>query len=69
MASYLAELNERCSVHGTDLETANSLFLIMLSGNHRFRCLLGLQSGLSAAGKHKLTNAAITLFPRGLGYA
>ena len=65
VSSYLAELH----VHGTlsipDLETSSRLFLNMLKGDQHFRCLLGLESGLSETAKQRLIDAAVSLFIKG----
>lgn len=69
MSSYLAELQERGILQIPDLETSSHLFLDMLKGDKHFRCLLGLQSGLSEVEKQRLIEAAVALFLRGHGYA
>jgi len=68
MASYLAELNARGILKVPDLETSSRLFLDMLKGDQHFRCLLGLQSGLSEAVKQKLISTVVSFFLKGHGY-
>ena len=68
MSSYLAELHARGILNIADLETSSHLFLDMLKGDQHFRCLLGLQSGLSDAEKRHLIDAAVSLFLKGHGY-
>ena len=68
MASYLAELNAKGTLNIPDLEMSSRLFLNMLKGDEHFRCLLGLQSGLSEAAKQRMVDAAVSLFLKGHGY-
>jgi len=68
MTSYLAELNAQGILNISDLETSSQLFLGMLKGDEHFRCLLGLQSGLSEAAKQRKIDAAVSLFLKGHGY-
>ena len=68
MSSYLAELNARRILRISDLETSSHLFLDMLKGDQHFRCLLGLESGLTERAKRKLIDAAVSLFLKGHGY-
>jgi TetR/AcrR family transcriptional repressor of mexJK operon len=68
MASYLAELNVRGILKIADLETSSRLFLDMLKGDQHFRCLLGLQSGLSETVKQRLISTVVSFFLRGHGY-
>ncbi|MCK9619403.1 MAG: TetR/AcrR family transcriptional regulator [Methylobacter sp.] len=68
MASYLAELNARGILTIPDLETSGRLFLDMLKGDQHFRCLLGLQSGLSETEKQRLIVAVVSFFLKGHGY-
>jgi TetR/AcrR family transcriptional repressor of mexJK operon len=68
MASYLAELNARGILKIADLETSSRLFLDMLKGDQHFRCLLGLQSGLSEAVKQRLISTVVSFFLKGHGY-
>nr|WP_269747949.1 TetR/AcrR family transcriptional regulator [Methylomonas lenta] len=42
--------------------------LNMLKGDRHFRCLLGLQSGLSGEEKRHLIDAAVSLFLKGHGH-
>lgn len=49
LTSYIAELHARGILSIDDIETSGSLFLNMLYDDNNFRCLLGLQSGLSEA--------------------
>jgi len=68
MASYLAELNARGILKIADLETSSHLFLDMLKGDQHFRCLLGLQSGLSETVKQRLISTVVSFFLKGHGY-
>ncbi len=68
MASYLAELNSHGILNITDLETSSRLFLDMLKGDEHFRCLLGLQCGLSQEAKQRKIGAAVSLFLKGYGH-
>lgn len=68
LSSYLAELHARGILNIVDIETASRLFLDMLKGDQHFRCLLGLQSGLSEADKQRLIDATVSLFLKGHGH-
>ncbi|HEY8219247.1 MAG TPA: TetR/AcrR family transcriptional regulator [Methylobacter sp.] len=68
MASYLAELNARGILKIADLEASSHLFLDMLKGDQHFRCLLGLQSGLSETAKQRLISTVVSFFLKGHGY-
>lgn len=68
LSSYLAKLNARGILSVDDLETSSRLFLDMLKGDQHFRCLLGLQSGLSDTAKKRLIDAAVLLFIKGHGH-
>lgn len=68
MAAYLAELNARGILKIADLETSSHLFLDMLKGDQHFRCLLGLQSGLSETVKQRLISTVVSFFLKGHGY-
>lgn len=68
LSSYLAELNARGILKVDDIETSSRLFFGMLKGDQHFRCLLGLQSGLSDEAKQRLIDAAVSLFLKGHGY-
>jgi TetR/AcrR family transcriptional repressor of mexJK operon len=68
VSSYLAELHARGILSIDDIETSSRLFLDMLKGDQHFRCLLGLQAGLSDAEKRHLIDAAVSLFLKGHGH-
>ncbi|MGR8935937.1 MAG: TetR/AcrR family transcriptional regulator [Gammaproteobacteria bacterium] len=68
LSAYLAELETRGALHIADVESASRLFIGMLKGDEHFRCLLGLQSGLSDTEKQRLIDAAVALFLRGHGH-
>lgn len=68
MSSYLAKLHERGIVNITDLATSSRLFLDMLKGDQHFRCLLGLQTGLSDEEKQQLIASVVSFFLKGHGY-
>jgi TetR/AcrR family transcriptional repressor of mexJK operon len=40
----------------------------MLQGHKHFRCLMGLQPGLSEAEKERIIDAVVSLFLKGHGY-
>ncbi|MGR8929201.1 MAG: TetR/AcrR family transcriptional regulator [Gammaproteobacteria bacterium] len=69
MSSYLAELNARGILQISNQETSSHLFLDMLKGDQHFRCLLGLQTGLSQLARRVLIDAAVSLFLNGHAYA
>jgi TetR/AcrR family transcriptional repressor of mexJK operon len=68
LSTYLGELKARGMLSVDNIETSSRLFFGMLKGDHHFRCLLGLQSGLSEAEKRQLIDAAVSLFLKGHGY-
>ena len=68
LSSYLDELNARGILSMDNIETSSRLFFGMLKGDEHFRCLLGLQSGLSEAAKQQLIDATVSLFLKGHGY-
>ena len=68
MAAYLGELNVRGILKIADVETSSHLFLDMLKGDYHFRCLLGLQSGLSDTVKQRLITTVVSFFLKGHGY-
>ncbi|QPK64620.1 TetR/AcrR family transcriptional regulator [Methylomonas sp. LL1] len=68
MSSYLAKLHERNIVNISDLETSSHLFLDMLNGDQHFRCLLGLQTGLTNQEKQRLVDSVVAFFLKGHGY-
>jgi TetR/AcrR family transcriptional repressor of mexJK operon len=69
LSSYLEKLHARGKLYITDLHTSSRLLLGMLQGDPHFRCLLGLQPGLSDMEKRQLIGAAVDLFLKGHGYA
>ncbi|MGY6275479.1 TetR/AcrR family transcriptional regulator C-terminal domain-containing protein [Methylomonas sp. MgM2] len=69
MASYLAELNARGILRISNVEMSSHLFLDMLKGDHHFRCLLGLETGLTATAKQDLIDSVVSFFLKGHGYA
>lgn len=68
MASYLEKLDTRGILKIADLETSSRLFLDLLKGDQHFRCLLGLQAGLSASAKQALISTVVNFFLKGHGY-
>ncbi len=68
LSTYLDELKVRGMLSMDNIETSSRLFFGMLKGDHHFRCLLGLQFGLSDAEKRQLIGAAVSLFLKGHGY-
>jgi TetR/AcrR family transcriptional repressor of mexJK operon len=68
LSSYLSGLAASGALRVTDVDTSSRLFLSMLKGHEHFRCLLGLQDGLSDADKDILIDAAVSLFLKGHGY-
>jgi TetR/AcrR family transcriptional repressor of mexJK operon len=69
LSAYLAGLNTRGQLAVTDADTSSQLLIGMLKGDQHFRCLLGLQTGLTSAEKRHLIDSAVHLFLRGHGYA
>ena len=69
LSAYLSELHAQGQLVVTDAERASELLLGMLKGVQHFQCLLGLKTGLSAAEKRQLIDAAVGLFLRGHAYA
>lgn len=69
LSSYLSKLDGRGALRVPEVDTSSRLLIGMLKGNEHFRCLLGLQPGLSAAEKRRLIDSAVALFLRGHGYA
>lgn len=65
LSGFFKELGQRGRLKIPDADVAARLFVGMLQGDDHFRCLLGLQSGLTDAEKNDLVNAAVTLFIRG----
>jgi len=68
LSTYLDELKARSILSIDNIETSSRLFFGMLKGDQHFRCLLGLQSGLSDGEKRLLINATVSLFLKGHGY-
>ncbi len=68
LSSYLTELDARNALRIPDVTVSSRLLLGMLKGDEHFRCLLGLQSGLSEAEKERIIDAAVSLFLKGHGY-
>jgi TetR/AcrR family transcriptional repressor of mexJK operon len=68
LSSYLGELDERGALRVPDVSTSSRLLLGMLKGDEHFRCLMGLQPGLSEAEKEHLIEAAVSLFLKGHGH-
>lgn len=68
LSAYLAALNQRGILRIADLETSSRFFLDMLKGDQHFRCLLGLQDGLSAAEKRRLIDNTVAFFLKGHDY-
>jgi len=68
LSAYLAELNTRGILSIADIEISSRLFLDMLKGDQHFRCLLGMQTGLSDAAKERMVDAAVYLFFKGYGH-
>ena len=68
LSSPLADLKARGILHIPNVEIASQLFLGMLQGHKHFRCLMGLQPGLSEAEeKESIIDAAVSLFLKGHG--
>lgn len=68
LSSYLSELEAAGTLTIPDVAASSRLFLGMLKGDEHFRCLLGVQSGLSDEEKEAMINAAVSLFLKGHGY-
>ena len=69
LSSYLAELGARGVLRVEDVEVSSRLFLDILKGDQHFRCLLGLQSGLSEPEQRQLIDSSVTFFLKGHDYA
>ncbi|MBN2702207.1 MAG: TetR/AcrR family transcriptional regulator [Methylothermaceae bacterium] len=67
-AAYLRELDRCGALRVPDVDTSSRLLFGMLKGDEHFRCLLGLQPGLSEAEKERLVDASVSLFLKGHGY-
>ena len=67
LSAYLAELHAQAILSINDIETSSRLFLNMLGGDQHFRCLLGLQTGLSPEEKRHLIDSTVSLFIKGHG--
>lgn len=67
LSAYLGELGRRGALRTPDVDTSSRLLLGMLHGDEHFRCLLGLQPGLTEAEKECLVDAAVSLFLKGHG--
>ncbi len=65
LSAHLADWNARDLLRVADVEISCQLFLGMLQGNIHFRCLMGLQEGLSDAEKARLVDSAVALFIKG----
>ncbi|MGZ5525175.1 MAG: TetR/AcrR family transcriptional regulator [Methylomonas sp.] len=68
LASYLAELDACGILYIADKETSSRMFLNLLTGDQHFRCLLGLQTGLSGMAKQQLIATVVAFFLKGHGY-
>lgn len=68
LSSYLTKLDAHQVLRIPDVDTSSKLLLGMLKGDEHFRCLLGLQSGLSQVEKERIIDAAVSLFLKGHGY-
>jgi TetR/AcrR family transcriptional repressor of mexJK operon len=68
LSSYLYELEAAGALTIPDVAVSSRLFLGMLKGDEHFRCMLGVQAGLSDAEKDAMINAAVSLFLKGHGY-
>lgn len=65
LARYLEKLGPRGLIHIEDAKVSSELFLGMLHGVSHFRCLMGLQAGLSEQERRQLVDGAVSLFIRG----
>lgn len=65
LSAYLADLAAKGALQMNDVDRSSRLFLSMLKGDEHFRCLLGLQDGLSDAEKAGMIDAAVALFMKG----
>jgi len=68
LSAYLSELDACHALRIPDVELSSRLLMGMLKGDEHFRCMLGLQQGLSEAEKQLLIDAAVALFLKGHGY-
>jgi len=65
LASYLNDLHAQRLITVHDADLSSQLLIGMLHGSTHFRCLMGLQKGLSTAEKRQLVDGAVTLFLKG----
>ena len=65
LAGYLEKIGSRGLISIEDARVASELFLGMLHGVSHFRCLMGLQAGLSGQERRQLVDGAVSLFIRG----
>lgn len=69
LSVYLAGLHAKGILNVKDIDASSRLFLDMLKGDQHFRCLLGLQIGLSDTEKQRLIENVVSLFLKGHDYA
>ncbi len=69
LSAYLTELDAQGRLEIPDAHASSQLLFNMLKGVQHFRCLLGLQAGLSGPERRQLIESAVGLFLRGHGYA
>jgi len=65
LSRYLEKLSPHGLIHIEDANFSSELFLGMLHGVSHFRCLMGLQAGLSELERRQLVDGAVSLFFRG----
>lgn len=68
MSNYLRDLSDRGVLMVSNSETSARLFLDTLKGDRHFRCLLGLENGLSPETKQQLVTTAVDFFLKGHAY-
>lgn len=65
LSDYLNGLDRRGLIQIEDASASSQLLLGMLKGIPHFRCLMGLQSGLSPDEQQQLVESAVNLFLKG----
>ena len=69
LSDWLTGLRAQGLLQIDRVDVSSRLLVGMLKGDAHFRCLMGLQTGLSAEEKQELVENAVGLFLRGHGHA
>jgi len=65
ISNYLKELHNQSRLDIPDTDSSSQLLIGMLKGIPHFRCLMGLQQGLSPIEKRHLIDSSVSLFLKG----